>query len=54
MAQPVGMHTGPVVAGVVGIDVQPRGPIKVKSRGAVQMYFALRLKPEISAAAKGG
>jgi class 3 adenylate cyclase/ligand-binding sensor domain-containing protein len=81
----IGLHSGPVVAGVVGtrkfaydiwgdtvnlasrmeanseagrinisgpvyaqvmdhIEAQPRGPIKVKGKGEVQMYFALRLK----------
>ncbi len=86
----IGLHTGPLIAGVVGtrkfaydiwgdtvnlasrmesngeagrvnisgplyaqlmdlIEVQPRGPIKVKGKGEVQMYFALRLKPRYSA-----
>jgi class 3 adenylate cyclase len=86
----VGIHTGPVVAGVVGekkfaydiwgdtvnlasrmeshgeagrvnisgvtyaqlmdyVDVVPRGPIKVKGKGELHMYFVLRLKPEYSA-----
>jgi ligand-binding sensor domain-containing protein/class 3 adenylate cyclase len=90
----IGLHSGPVVAGVVGekkfaydiwgdtvnlasrmeanseagrinisgpvyaqvmeyIDAVPRGPIKVKGKGEVQMYFALRLKPRYSADAVG-
>ena len=90
----IGVHTGPLVAGVVGekkfaydiwgdtvniasrlesngeagmvnisgpvyaqvmeyIEVRPRGPVKVKGKGEVQMYFALRLKPEYSADALG-
>lgn len=90
----IGLHSGPVVAGVVGtrkfaydiwgdtvnlasrmeansdagrinisgpvyaqvmdyIEAVPRGPIKVKGKGEVQMYFALRLRPEYSADARG-
>ncbi len=90
----IGLHSGPVVAGVVGtrkfaydiwgdavnlasrmeansdagrinisgpvyaqvmhaIEAVPRGPIKVKGKGEVQMYFAVRLKPEFSADAQG-
>ena len=90
----IGLHTGPVVAGVVGekkfaydiwgdtvnlasrmesngeagmvnisgpvyaqvmryIEARPRGPIKVKGKGEMQMYFALRLKEEYSADAQG-
>lgn len=90
----IGMHSGPVVAGVVGtrkfafdiwgdtvnlasrlesngeaghvnisgpvfaqvmpyIEAIPRGPIKVKGKGEVQMYFALRLKPMYSADERG-
>jgi class 3 adenylate cyclase/ligand-binding sensor domain-containing protein len=90
----IGVHSGPVIAGVVGekkfaydiwgdtvnlasrmesngeagrvnmsgpvyaqvmrfVEVQPRGPIKVKGKGEMQMYFALRLKPEFSADAAG-
>jgi class 3 adenylate cyclase/streptogramin lyase len=90
----IGLHTGPLIAGVVGtrkfaydiwgdtvnlasrmesngeagmvnisgplyaqlidlVEVQPRGPIKVKGKGEVQMYFALRLKPQYSADAAG-
>jgi class 3 adenylate cyclase len=90
----IGLHSGPLVAGVVGtrkfaydiwgdtvnlasrmesngeagminisgplyaqvmdyIEVHPRGPVKVKGKGEWQMYFALRLKPEYSAEAKG-
>jgi ligand-binding sensor domain-containing protein/class 3 adenylate cyclase len=90
----IGLHSGPVVAGVVGtrkfaydiwgdtvnlasrmeangdagrvnisgpvyaqvmdyIEAQPRGPIKVKGKGEVQMYFALRLKAMYSADAMG-
>jgi len=86
----IGLHSGPVVAGVVGtrkfaydiwgdtvnlasrmeanseaghvnisgpvyaqvmeyIEAVPRGPIKVKGKGEVQMYFAVRLKREYSA-----
>ena len=86
----IGLHSGPVVAGVVGtrkfaydiwgdavnlasrmeansdagrinisgtvyaqvmhaIEAMPRGPIKVKGKGEVQMYFAVRLRPEFSA-----
>ena len=86
----IGIHTGPVVAGVVGekkfaydiwgdtvnlasrmeshgeagrlnisgttyaqlmdyLDVVPRGPIKVKGKGELHMYFVLRLKEEFSA-----
>jgi len=90
----IGLHSGPVVAGVVGtrkfaydiwgdtvnlasrmeanseagrinisgpvyaqvmqyIEAVPRGPIKVKGKGEVQMYFALRLKNAYSADEKG-
>jgi ligand-binding sensor domain-containing protein/class 3 adenylate cyclase len=90
----IGLHTGPVVAGVVGekkfaydiwgdtvnlasrmesngeagrvnisgpvyaqvmdyVEAQPRGPIQVKGKGQVQMYFALRLKPKYSADQQG-
>jgi class 3 adenylate cyclase len=90
----IGLHSGPVVAGVVGtrkfaydiwgdtvnlasrmeanseagrinisgpvyaqvmewIEAVPRGPIKVKGKGEVQMYFAVRLKKEHSADARG-
>jgi len=46
--------SGPVYAQVMEyVDVQPRGPIKVKGKGEMQMYFALRLKPQFSADAKG-
>jgi len=46
--------SGPVCAQVMEyVEVVPRGPIKVKGKGEVQMYFALRLKPEYSADAKG-
>jgi class 3 adenylate cyclase len=85
----IGLHSGPVVAGVVGekkfaydiwgdtvnlasrmesngeaghvnisgpvyaqvmdlVVVRPRGPIKVKGKGEVQMYFVERLRPEWS------
>jgi len=90
----IGIHTGPVVAGVVGekkfaydiwgdtvnlasrmeshgeagrlnisgttyaqlmdyVDVMPRGPIKVKGKGELNMYFVLRLKEEFSADTNG-
>ena len=90
----IGLHSGPVVAGVVGqkkfaydiwgdtvnlasrmesngeaghlnisgpvyaqvmdyVETVPRGPIQVKGKGQVQMYFVLRLKPEWSADAEG-
>ncbi len=90
----IGIHTGPVVAGVVGekkfaydiwgdtvnlasrmeshgeagklnisgvtyahvmdyVDVLPRGPIKVKGKGELHMYFVTRLKPMYSADAEG-
>jgi class 3 adenylate cyclase/CheY-like chemotaxis protein len=90
----IGLHTGPLVAGVVGtqrfsydvwgdtvntasrmetasesgrINVSdavqrhlepwfvcvPRGRIEVKNRGAVEMFFLERLKPEFSADAEG-
>jgi hypothetical protein len=90
----IGLHSGPLVAGVVGTrkfaydiwgdtvnlasrmesngeagmvnisgplfaqvmeytEVRPRGPIMVKGKGEVQMYFALRLKAEYSADDKG-
>jgi class 3 adenylate cyclase len=90
----IGLHTGPVVAGVVGekkfaydiwgdtvnlasrmesngeagrvnisgpvyaqvmdhVEAQPRGPIQVKGKGQVQMYFVLRLKPQYSADERG-
>ncbi|MEZ4740663.1 MAG: adenylate/guanylate cyclase domain-containing protein [Flavobacteriales bacterium] len=90
----IGIHSGPVITGVVGrkkfaydvwgdtvnlasrmesnseagkvnisgttyaqvidyIDVQPRGPINVKGKGELNMYFVLRLKPDYSADAKG-
>ncbi|MBL7940186.1 MAG: hypothetical protein JNL43_12560 [Flavobacteriales bacterium] len=90
----IGIHTGPVVAGVVGekkfaydiwgdtvnlasrmeshgeagrlnisgttyaqlmdyLDVVPRGPIKVKGKGELHMYFVLRLKEEYSSDALG-
>ncbi len=86
----IGIHSGPVVAGVVGdkkfaydiwgdtvnlasrmetngepgrinisgstyaqvmdhVEARPRGPIKVKGKGEVQMYFVERLRPERSA-----
>ncbi|MBK9175517.1 MAG: hypothetical protein IPM46_04105 [Flavobacteriales bacterium] len=46
--------SGPVYAKVMSfIEAQPRGPIKVKGKGEVQMYFALRLKPLFSADDRG-
>ncbi len=46
--------SGPVYAQVMRyVDVLPRGPIKVKGKGEMQMYFALRLKPEYSADDQG-
>ncbi len=86
----IGIHSGPIVAGVVGekkfaydiwgdtvnlasrmesngetgrinisgatyaqvmdyIEAQPRGPIKVRGKGEVQMYFLQRLRPAFSA-----
>lgn len=85
----IGLHSGPVVAGVVGekkfaydiwgdtvnlasrmesngeaghvnvsgpvyaqvmdyVEALPRGPIQVKGKGQLQMYFILRLKPQFS------
>ena len=90
----IGIHSGPVITGVVGrkkfaydvwgdtvnlasrmennseagkvnisgttyaqvmdyLDVQPRGPINVKGKGELNMYFVLRLKPQYSADTKG-
>jgi ligand-binding sensor domain-containing protein/class 3 adenylate cyclase len=90
----IGIHTGPVVTGVVGekkfaydiwgdtvnlasrmeshgeagklnisgvtyaqvmdyVEVIPRGPIKVKGKGELHMYFVARLKPAYSADAAG-
>lgn len=86
----IGLHSGPLVSGVVGekkfaydiwgdtvnlasrmesnsepgrlnisgstyaevmdyLEVEPRGPVKVKGKGELHMYFVLRLKPEWSA-----
>jgi len=46
--------SGPVYAQVMQyIEAVPRGPIKVKGKGEVQMYFALRLKNAYSADEKG-
>lgn len=86
----IGLHSGPVVSGVVGekkfaydiwgdtvnlasrmesnsepgrlnisgttyadvmdyVDVLPRGPVKVKGKGELNMYYVLRLKPQWSA-----
>ena len=86
----IGIHSGPVIAGVVGekkfaydiwgntvnlasrmesnstpgrtnisgatyaqvmdfIEAVPRGPIKVRGKGELHMYFALRLRPQYSA-----
>jgi class 3 adenylate cyclase/ligand-binding sensor domain-containing protein len=90
----IGIHTGPVITGVVGrkkfaydvwgdtvnlasrmesnseagrvnisgttyaqlmeyVEVLPRGPINVKGKGELNMYFVLRLKPEFSADSAG-
>ncbi|MCB0769504.1 MAG: hypothetical protein KDC00_03765 [Flavobacteriales bacterium] len=90
----IGIHTGPVITGVVGrkkfaydvwgdtvnlasrmesnseagrvnisgttyaqvmeyVEVLPRGPINVKGKGELNMYFVLRLKPEFSADGAG-
>ncbi|MBX2980052.1 MAG: hypothetical protein KF905_12210 [Flavobacteriales bacterium] len=90
----IGMHSGPVVSGVVGekkfaydiwgdtvnlasrmesngqpghlnvsgstyaqimdfVEARPRGPIKVKGKGEVQMYFVERLRPAYAADADG-
>lgn len=90
----IGLHSGPVVAGVVGekkfaydiwgdtvnlasrmesngeagqvnvsgpvyaqvmdyVEALPRGPIQVKGKGQLQMYFILRLKPPYSADERG-
>lgn len=90
----VGLHSGPVVSGVVGekkfaydiwgdtvnlasrmesnsepgrlnisgttygdvmdfVEVLPRGPVKVKGKGELNMYYVLRLKPRWSADAQG-
>jgi hypothetical protein len=35
------------------VEAQPRGPIQVKGKGQVQMYFVLRLKPQYSADERG-
>ncbi|MCB0763588.1 MAG: hypothetical protein KDB84_02710, partial [Flavobacteriales bacterium] len=35
------------------VEARPRGPIKVKGKGELHMYFVLRLRPEFSADAKG-
>jgi ligand-binding sensor domain-containing protein/class 3 adenylate cyclase len=46
--------SGPVYAQVMDyIQVRPRGPIKVKGKGEVQMYFVERLRPEYSADERG-
>ena len=31
------------------VQVKPRGPLRVKNKGVLQMYFVERLKPEYSA-----
>ena len=90
----IGLHSGPVISGVVGekkfaydiwgdtvnlasrmesnsepgrinisgttyarvldyVEVQPRGPVKVKGKGELHMYYVLRLKPRWSADAGG-
>jgi class 3 adenylate cyclase/ligand-binding sensor domain-containing protein len=90
----IGIHSGPIVAGVVGekkfaydiwgntvnlasrmesngdtgrinisgatyaqvmdfVEVLPRGPIKVRGKGEVQMYFVQRLRPVFSADQEG-
>ena len=90
----IGIHSGPIVAGVVGekkfaydiwgntvnvasrmesnsvpgrinisgttyaqlmdlVEVQPRGPIKVRGKGELHMYFLDRLKPAYSADDRG-
>ena len=35
------------------VEVLPRGPINVKGKGELNMYFVLRLKPEFSADGAG-
>jgi class 3 adenylate cyclase len=46
--------SGPVYAQVMDyVEAQPRGPIQVKGKGQVQMYFVLRLKPQYSADERG-
>jgi hypothetical protein len=46
--------SGPVYAQVMDlVVVRPRGPIKVKGKGEVQMYFVERLRPEWSGNATG-
>ncbi|HRO99524.1 MAG TPA: adenylate/guanylate cyclase domain-containing protein, partial [Flavobacteriales bacterium] len=41
--------SGPVYAQVMDfVEALPRGPIQVKGKGQLQMYFILRLKPQFS------